>query len=601
MGLARSIYDKLVTRLFARDEYESRYLRRYFYRQYGIEVGLYSIGAFDRWRIPPGTRIGRYCSIAKSSRMLDANHPIDALSTHPYFYLKEFEIVAEDRAQIRPPVIEDDVWLGHNCTIAPSCHRIGRGAVIGAGAVVMNDVPPYAIMVGAPAKLVRYRFPVAVIAAIEATQWWLLDKDELTKALRHAPDIALKPSRDAALRFLAAQGKSAELAESPAAHESATPASAPVGGSTTARLVALLQSEMPSFTLADLQRPLHNLEIDSFGLINLRMLIEQVRGRQVSDRLWGAVERPCDMLQFLDEADDRAATGSSTAPIRPAPDAAAHDMPVLGEASERRIQYINMPQMALSGLSEAWTFKEIGDLHWSVLTRGLQTTSAAVKDSEGDRLYATFTRIRLTSDIPLTGFRENDRLTLDLGMERFGAGMYFSHATIAGPHGAARADVMTTFSKFGEAGANTSLLKGQPEIPEGCQIGVLAEMPSFSHEYRARRAATLPPTLFETEYSIVPPHDINGVGLLYFAAYPIIVDICAMRHGPPAMLSNYSTTVRDVFYFANSMPDDTLIFRVHGWDEADGVLRFDSSLSRKSDGKLMAYIATTKVLTAQAS
>ena len=594
MGLARSIQDKLMTRLFGRDEYESRSLRSYFKRQYGIEVGLYSIGAFDRWRIPPGTRVGRYCSIAKSARLLDANHPVDALSTHPYFYLKQFKMVGEDRAQIQPPILEDDVWLGHNCTIAPSCHRIGRGAVIGAGAIVMNDVPPYAIMVGAPAKLVRYRFPADVIAAIEATQWWLLDKDELSKALTKAPTIATAPSREAALQFLAGQGRADEILTSPVyspCRETA-PTTAAIDVSAPERLVALIQGEIPDFTAADIDRPLHDLKIDSFGLINLRMGIEQWRGFQISDRLWGGVETPSDMLQFLSVEPPQKASVAEAASSLALP--AAQNSAVLGGASERRIQYINMPQMALSGLSEAWAFKEIGDLHWSVLCRGLQTSSADVQDSEGDRLYATFTRISFSSDIPLTGFRENDRLTLDLEMERFGAGMFFSRASIAGADGTARAQVMTTFSKFGEAGANTSLLKGQPEIPPGCEIALLPEMPQFAHVYRAQRAAALPPPVFETEYSIVPPHDINGVGLLYFAAYPIIADICAMRYGPPSMLSAYSTTARDVYYFANTTPDDTLIFRVHSWHESDGVLTFESSLSRKSDGKLMAYLATTK-------
>lgn len=596
MGIARSIQDKLVTRLFGRDEYESQALRTYFKRQYGIEVDLYSIGAFDRWRIPPGTRVGRYCSIAKTARLLDANHPVDALSTHPYFYLKQFKLVDEDRAQIRPPVIEDDVWLGHNCTIAPSCHRIGRGAVIGAGAIVMNDVPPYAIMVGAPAKLVRYRFPADVIAAIEATQWWTLSKDELIDALSKAPEIATAPSRNAALQFLAGLGRSTAIPGPPVSvidRKQVAP-SMGVEAPISAHLLELLQREIPDFTIDDLHRPLHELKIDSFGLINLRMGIEQSRGSQVSDRLWGAVERPSDMLRFLGPA--TLEKPAATVTVKSATGAVTgQDDAILGGASERRIQYINMPQMALSGLSEAWTFKEIGDLHWSVLCRGLQTSSAAVKDSEGDRLYATFTRISFTSDIPLTNFRENDRLTLDLEMERYGAGMFFSQVAITGADGAARAQVMTTFSKFGEAGANTSLLKGQPEIPPGCEIALLAEMPQFAQVYRAQRASPLPEPIFETEYSIVPPHDINGVGLLYFAAYPIITDICAMRYGPPSMLSNYSTTARDVYYFANATPDDVLIFRVHGWNESNGVLTFESSLSRKSDGKLMAYVATTKV------
>jgi probable biosynthetic protein (TIGR04098 family) len=263
-------------------------------------------------------------------------------------------------------------------------------------------------------------------------------------------------------------------------------------------------------------------------------------------------------------------------------------------AGERRLQTINMPQMALSGLSEAWLFKEIGDLHWSVLTRGLRTPSAAISDSEGNRLYATFTRIRLVADQPLTSFRENDALTLDLDMSRFGAGMFFSDVAVVAPAATAYAKVMTSFSRFGESGANTSLLKGQPAIPDGCEIQSVDALPAFAQEYRERRSAEQPATLFECEYEILPPHDINGVGLLYFAAYPMIVDICVMRYAGQDFHAQFSTTQRDICYFANSTPDETLIFRIYRWDMTDGVVTFDATLSRKSDSKVMAWVTTTK-------
>lgn len=593
MGLARSIQDKLAVRVLGRNEYESKSLRAYFRKHYDIEVGMYSIGAFDRWRIPPGSRIGRYCSIAKSARLLDANHPIDAISSHPYFYLKKFELVSEDRAEIRPPIIEDDVWLGHNCTIAPSCNRIGRGAVIGAGAVVMNDVPPYAVMVGAPAKLVRYRFSSETIAAIEATRWWTLDREELQAALKSSPTLAFRPSPEAAEQFLMARGEVLPQAAKRRADKTPANAVAPSNADDT-QLMKLLTAEIPEFTSDDFYRDFQELDIDSFGLINLRIGLEKLRGGPISDRMWSDVERPEDLLAFFDNA--TVPTEGSTLiavpmePVRGAP----IETPLKTSAGERRLQEINMPQMALSGLSEAWTFKEIGDLHWSVLTRGLGTNSAAIQDSEGDRLYATFTRICLTSSAPLTSFRENDLLSMGLEMERYGAGMFFSHVTMSGAAAHASAEVMTTFSKFGEAGANTSLLKGQPTIPDACEIPLLEELPAFAQAYRARRAEPVGEVIFETEYAILPPHDINGVGLLYFAAYPIITDICTMRFGPPAMLEKYSTKFRDVYYFANSTSDDILIFRIHRWKLEDAELQFESSISRKSDGKLMAYVITTK-------
>lgn len=207
MPIVRTIIDKVMTRLVCRDEYQSRLLRRYFERTYGIKIGLYAFGAFDRWRIPPNSTIGRYSSVAHTARIIDANHPTDSLSSHPFFYLKDFGIVEADLAKLQPPVIEEDVWLGHNCIIMPGCHHIGRGAVVGAGAVVTRDVPPYAIMIGMPAKVVRYRFPPDIIEAIEATEWWTLDKAELQAALRKAPGLATAPTHANIRQFLRAVGR----------------------------------------------------------------------------------------------------------------------------------------------------------------------------------------------------------------------------------------------------------------------------------------------------------------------------------------------------------------------------------------------------------
>ncbi|WP_394764412.1 LnmK family bifunctional acyltransferase/decarboxylase [Phenylobacterium sp.] len=580
-----------MTRVIYRDEYNSLELRRYFERTAGLKVGLYTLGAFDRWRLPPNTVVGRYSSIAKSARLIDANHPIDALSTHPYFYLKEFGLSATDRANVQAQVVEDDVWLGHNCTVTPGCHVIGRGSIVGAGAVVMSDVPRYAIMAGAPAKLVRYRFAPDVIEAVEATEWWLLDKPDLEAALRQAPGFAFAPTRENANQFLAAIGKPALPPY--AAPSRAVGASAVAGGVAVSEsaLTDLLRRDVPDFTSGDLTRPLTDLKIDSFGLINLRIGIETLIGRQITDRDWGSVMTLSDVVALAQgQAPVTTAAAPAMAAMAPEVDGADVSRPT----AERRIQYVNMPQMALSGLSELWTFKELGDMHWSVLTRGLRTPSAAVADSEGDRLYATFTRICLSSDQPLTDIKENDRLTMDLEMTRFGAGMFFSSASIATANGAIQASIMTSFSKFGEAGANTSLLKGQPVIPEGCEIAPLTSLPKFAQDYRTQRASDLPAPLFEFEYAILPPHDINGVGLLYFAAYPQIFDLCAMQRFGRSMFSDFSTTYRDVYYFANCGPDDTPIFRIHRCEEGPSAIEFDASLVRKSDGKLMAFTTTVK-------
>jgi probable biosynthetic protein (TIGR04098 family) len=99
--------------------------------------------------------------------------------------------------------------------------------------------------------------------------------------------------------------------------------------------------------------------------------------------------------------------------------------------------------------------------------------------------------------------------------------------------------------------------------------------------------------IFSCEYEIIPQYDINGVGLLYFAAYPIISDICEERF---ASERNLSTTKRDVFYFRNCDPVETLVFRIHRRQSSDLLVESETSISRKSDGALMARIFTRKAL-----
>jgi probable biosynthetic protein (TIGR04098 family) len=98
--------------------------------------------------------------------------------------------------------------------------------------------------------------------------------------------------------------------------------------------------------------------------------------------------------------------------------------------------------------------------------------------------------------------------------------------------------------------------------------------------------------LFETEYEIIPFHDVNGVGLLYFASYPVISDICSLRYA--ADFAACSTISRDIFYFANADIRDTLVFRIHRWEQSGTTLDIETSLSRKSDGRPMAYLLTNK-------
>ena len=151
--------------------------------------------------------------------------------------------------------------------------------------------------------------------------------------------------------------------------------------------------------------------------------------------------------------------------------------------------------------------------------------------------------------------------------------------------------LMSSFSMRGEIGSNMSLLKGQPRIPADCKIAEQTSLPRFGEEYRALRASSLPDSIFSTEYEIVPHHDINGVGLLYFAAYPIISDVCESRFGS---LRGLHTIRRDIFYFNNCDPDDTLVFGLHHRRTNNSRVESETSICRKSDGVAMSRVFTTR-------
>jgi acetyltransferase-like isoleucine patch superfamily enzyme len=100
---------------------------------------------------------------------------MELISMHPFFYSPDFGYVQEELVRRSELVIGNDVWVGQNTILLPSVKRIGDGAVIGAGSVVTRDVPDFAIVVGNPAKVIRYRFSKETQLKIKASKWW--DKD----------------------------------------------------------------------------------------------------------------------------------------------------------------------------------------------------------------------------------------------------------------------------------------------------------------------------------------------------------------------------------------------------------------------------------------
>lgn len=345
-----------------------------------------------------------------------------------------------------------------------------------------------------------------------------------------------------------------------------------------------IRAVLPDFN-GDGSKLISDYEVDSFDLMVLRTILEEDLRIRYEDSEWVKIKKFSDYL-----------TLASAIPLE------MENFKREGGAQIERHYQINMPQMNISGLSEYWYLKEIGDMHWRTIASSLDVPSDRILDQMGNRLYATFVRIRFSSTHSLQTFKENDPLRISSELSRFG-NFFLSMNTVKSGDKKMNAELVTSFVARGSR--NSDLLKSVPVEQPKNAMKVYTEVPKLVEEYHLVRKNQIKTfnfseeVIFEDTYQLDPFHDLNGVGLLYFAAYPHIFDVCErnyMRSREPTQdwAFSASTLSRDIYYLGNADLADEILYRLRSCSETNGVITFVSELIRKSDGKRVSLCIVQK-------
>lgn len=356
------------------------------------------------------------------------------------------------------------------------------------------------------------------------------------------------------------------------------------------KYITVLQRAIPGFTTADLFVSLREPRTHVLDSIIIRDRLENHFGFEIPDRDWYTFTTLSESIDYCYNRMDEAAAKA-------------------GKVAVSRHHDIRMPQMANSALSENWLLKEMGDIHWEMLCKGLNQKSTEFADSLGNRLYAAFVRI-CYAVTPLNRFRENDSMALSGSMKRFGDYAYYSDIKGRSNGKTLSAKMMTSF--LGRTANDNSKIARSNVVRQVNHIEELEQTPDFYHEHRAMckgkmdeivsggHTFKLTDEKIASLVHIINPHiEINGAGLLYFASYPVIADTCTSEFFRNTMgirnyNSNWHTSYRDVFYFANCNADDRIIADLNSVEQKGNTLKTVTSLYRESDGKLMAKVLTIK-------
>lgn len=146
------------------------------------DIGAYS--SIGRNTSIINCRMGKFCSISWNVTVGATAHNFNHLSTHSFPYIEQFGFAKGNKRIVQEVKLGHDVWIGANAIIMPGL-TVGNGAIIGAGAVVTKDIPPYAICAGVPAKIIKFRFESDMVEKIESLEWWHWSKEKIAANIQY--------------------------------------------------------------------------------------------------------------------------------------------------------------------------------------------------------------------------------------------------------------------------------------------------------------------------------------------------------------------------------------------------------------------------------
>ena len=397
----------------------------------------------------------------------------------------------------------------------------------------------------------------------------------------------------------------------------------------------------------DLSGSMYSQGVDSLRLIVLRERLQAEVGVVFSDDEWMATTTPAGILEHA--VRPRAAATPRSTSVSPTGHAPVSPIEPLTTRPGVAVEHleIGMPLTGRNNLAETPLLQWLGDQRWRHVSRVLDVPSRDIVDEDGERLYATFFYVEVGFPFgrPMASFGENDRFVVVSTLARFGASMLDGVSYLVPANGNASGDVNAmSFTSVAEANASgvpavrlsnifvkkfegaAWLKKGRPvherfadipesnEPPDSYTIAKDAEQAGqFGSDPEGWTAMTDGP--IDREYHLVPDRDLNGAGLVYFANYPMFLDICerdvlSSAKAPLAhdVIDRRTLIRRQSAYLNNASSRDILGVEMRPWyrliraatessdDAMDLHLHINARMYRRSDNRLMMVSGVHKVI-----